>query len=457
MQVYGAPRGGGGGGRGRGRGRGGGGGQQQGYPGQMQPQMYPGMTVAQQPAFGIQPGGIVGQPMYGTAAPMGLQGVAPGVPPYGMAQGNGGFSHQGAGAGRGQAKMASHVVFDRSMLLNVNVQGEQPSKLSSFSLSCVMTAAGQPPSVNVFTGDLNGVTKFFGFEASGWMMTNKIQQEGIITSVFSVHPFLFVAIQQKAPNGHPFGVIKAYNLSTQAQALLQDPSMMPASHNIAVRCMVQTGEFLVSGGSDGHVKAWRMKEDGSWECRGRFGGDAAHGSEVTAMSGKISGILVSGASQGDLRVWRSADGTALAQSGGHVGPVAAIDALIVNETTQFILTCGESDGHIRMWQAPTLTPIYQVTVQPPLTPGVQARPNNPITALKVVTVGNSQQLFVGFWNGNVSVYMMRSENNFQKLGFLDGHERKTKVLAFDTVPTGQAPMLCVVTDNGCVNWYRFTG
>jgi WD40 repeat protein len=224
--------------------------------------------------------------------------------------------------------------------------------------------------------------------------------------------------------------------------------------------MCAAQQWLVTGGGDGQVKAWNYVPDatggGKWNLHGLYGGDSgAHSAEVVAMSAKCPGSLITASSAGDLKSWRLVDGTVITDNKqGHVGAISAIDVLSVDPETHFVVTCGEQDSFVRLWSAPALVPLYQITVQPPSgAPGMAARPHNPTTAMKIVQVGQQQHLFVGMRNGTVNVYHMKDQKHFEKLGFVDGHQRKAKIIGFDTISTGVA-MLCVVTDKGFVNWFR---
>ena len=455
-------RGGRGGGRGRGGGgRGYGGDQYAGMPAQpynaMQPQQQfttPGFGAApQQQGFGSTPGFQQQPGMYqnpqGYSAPGGYQqGFQP----------NNGYSGRGA-PGHGQKKppkTVQHVQIDASMILNVAAflqPGEHPVQLSTYAISKTPAAPGQAPQVRVYTGDVAGVMREFNF-GQGWIQSRKAQMEGSILSMLSVDIYLFVGIQQT--NGADMvGLVKAFNLGDGSQQMLQDPQLMPlpVAHRFGVRSIIQAGQFLITGGMDGQVKAWGFN-NGLWNLHGKYGGDAgAHAGEVTAISGKCAGSLITASARGDVRSWRLVDGTIIndAQQ-AHIGPVAAIDVFVASPENQYVLTCGDSDGYVRMWSAPALVPLHQVSVQPPPTPEMMQRPANPATAMKIIQIAGTPQLFVGFRNGSTNVYLMKDTNNFERLGFVEGHERKTKVLGFDIVDG--ANMLCLVTDKGMVNWFR---
>ena len=370
----------------------------------------------------------------------------------------------GAAAGKKPPKIASHVQFDPSMMVNVSsflAPGERPAQLASFAISYLpATTPGQPSRVSVYTGDQSGVMREFTHNGT-WVQTRKAQHEGPVTSLLAVDVWLFVAIQQSSPSGGVIGVVKAYNLANNTQTTLIDPSSgIPGAHFNSVRCMCAAQQWLITGGGDGQVKAWSFAQDpatgeGKWTLHGMYGGGVAHqNGEVTAMSGKCAGSLITGSGSGELKSWRLVDGTMQAAVQAHVGPIASMDVLSAGPDNQFIVTCGANDSYVRLWKGPTLEKLHELTVQPPpsVVPGAPVHHQNPVTSLKIIQVGQVPQLFVGMWNGTVVVYHMKDVRHFEKLGFVDGHQRKTSILGFELLST--MPFLCMVSDKGFINWFR---
>jgi hypothetical protein len=243
--------------------------------------------------------------------------------------------------------------------------------------------------------------------------------------------------------------VKAFNLSNNREFRLVDPSGNP-THIGAVKCMRVGPNVLITGGAEGHVKAWSYGESsGTWSLLGIYGGAiSAHDSEIVAMSTKCTDVLVTASAKGELKTWRIS-GDLVSAYQAHTGPIGGLDVLAIGTDNKFIATCGEADACIRLFSAPVLQQLYSINALPPA-PAM----NNPMTALKIVPIGNEHHLFVGFRNGMVQVYNMKNPTLFERLGVVDGHKRQTKVISLDAVIAGPVCMLCLATENGVVNWFH---
>lgn len=350
-------------------------------------------------------------------------------------------------------KKATHVQFNPGMLFNVS-SFAQPNEPAGELLSCTVLCLpgaqpGQPVRVRVFTGDMNGTLREFNCDTGTWAQSRSAKHDGPVTALLAVHDWLFVGLHVPNANG-PMGVLKAYNLGDNREFNLVDSRGLPAAHMVSVKCLIAGSGLLVSGGGEGQVKAWKFGQN--WSLAGVYGGDVgAHDQEVDCMSTKIPNLLISGSHRGEVKVWRLGEGECTAHVQAHQGPIGAMDVLSVAEDKHYLLTCGELDNNLRLWLVlpNQLQGIHQMTLAPPHIN--KAIPN---TALRVVKVGNQQQLFIGAHNGSVQVYNMRGETNFQRLGVVDGHERQTKVLMFETVEVPGGVMLCIATAKGFVNWFQ---
>jgi WD40 repeat protein len=371
---------------------------------------------------------------------------------------NGGRGRGGGAAGGGmlkkQIKIASHVQFNPSMVFNVSrfLQGEREAQLSCSALSIVQIP-NEAPRVSVYTGDLDGQMREFNFNVStgAWMQPRHAQHDGPVTCLLIVGNWLFVGVKSPAPT-RSLGLVKAYNLVDNSQYVFQDHRGLPAAHLLSVRCICVSQQLLITGGGEGHVKAWSFSAN-QWNLHGAYGGDAgAHSGEVVAMSAKCAGTLITASAKGDMKSWNPVNGACIADAvQGHIGAIGALDVLSVGQTN-FVVTCGEQDGFVRLWSAPALQIMHQITVASPPQPGMSAKPHNPMTAIRIVQVGREQHLFVGFRNGSIQVYHMRDPSNFERLGVVDGHRRQAKIVSIDVVASNG--MVCVVTENGDVNWFH---
>jgi WD40 repeat protein len=169
-------------------------------------------------------------------------------------------------------------------------------------------------------------------------------------------------------------------------------------------------------------------------------------------------LLFSTSNRGELKMWHLTEGRFIGSNPtAHQGPICALDVLAVSDTQFYVLTAGAEDALVRLWSAsPTgLSQLHQISTAPPPNPSMNRTPN-PLSAMRVIQVKQGvQQLFVGFRNGSIQVYTLKDVTRWERLGVVDGHQRQTKVLGFDTVDTSPtAKMLCAVMENGNVNWFQ---
>ena len=114
---------------------------------------------------------------------------------------------------------------------------------------------------------------------------------------------------------------------------------------------------IISGGSDGTVRAWRTA-DGT-----PLGEPLRHADEVNAVAAGAlpdgTPVIISGGNDGTVRVWRTADGTPVGQPlRGHNDTVTAVAAGALPDGTPVIIS-GGSDGTVRVWRTADSTPLGQ--------------------------------------------------------------------------------------------------
>lgn len=343
-------------------------------------------------------------------------------------------------------KLASNVEFNGGMLLKVMSFArpeESAGPLSAFALS-------SPGPVRVFTGDVNGNLREFECDSGVWRQSRIAKHEGPVTAVLAVDVWLFVGVDVRdAGTGAMLGVVKVYNLATNAEMrLVTNATTMPAAHFLSVRCMCAAPPYLITGGADGQIKAWKLDPAAGWVSHGVYGGTGGAHPNLGVITVKPVGTdaLVSGSTTGTLKIWGLTNGNEMAAVQAHIGDIGAVDVITVNGSS-FITTAGSNDTAIRLWGFPTLQPLYELRIG--------SNPNivNPISALKTIVSPTQQHfLFIGFRNGSAQVWLMKDSSNFVKLGAIDGHERKSRVMGFDT-SAAAGNMVCLVTDRGDVNWF----
>ncbi|KAH9259927.1 hypothetical protein BASA81_001687 [Batrachochytrium salamandrivorans] len=436
---------GGGGGGGRGRGRGGGGGRGG----------YQGNFYAQPQQQQLQPGGFNQYPPNNNNPTFNNNSI-----PASHGQSNSAFTKK-------PPRMAQHVKFVPGMHFNIcKVAQLVPSTVvTGFCLNLIPNPAlppGSAPRVQLFTSAMDGSMIEFNCDTGLWQKSRGTIMPGPTTCVLAVDSWVFVAYLI----GGDRGAIKAFNLSSGREFVLMDgvgTQTLDAAHLGKVTCMTVGNNMLVTGGSDGQAKAWNFlgEDQGGWQLFGTFASPLGNGEEISCMKPLPKlGLLFTCTTIGSIKMWRLNEGTLIGIfPNAHQGSICGLDMLNVGLDQVFLLTAGLGDMFIRLWQVNTngLIPVHQVSTIPPSNPNYTSKPPVPLSAIKIIqTLGHQpeHQLFVGSQNGSINVYRLKSTTQFDRIGVVDGHQRFSKVVGFDVVPTGPgSQMMCAITENGNVNWF----
>ncbi len=148
------------------------------------------------------------------------------------------------------------------------------------------------------------------------------------------------------------GMLLAVAGCTTAPGIVPNVIVEDAHHSQGhVLAFSGTEDVLASGGSDGAIRLWRLR-DGT-----RLAGWLAHGGSVYGLTFlQRDRLLLSAGYDGHLVLWRR-DGKLEHE---QLTP-SPITAMAVNEARHVILT-GHEDGRVRQWRLPDLAPVAEWTL-----------------------------------------------------------------------------------------------
>ena len=198
---------------------------------------------------------------------------------------------------------------------------------------------------------------------------------------------------------------------------------------------------IISGGSDGTVRVWRLA-DGTPVGEPLTGHDGAVYAVAAGALPDGTPVIISGGNDGTVRVWRTADGTPVGEPlTGHDGPVYAVAAGALPDGTPVIISGGD-DGTVRVWRLADGTPVGE-----PLT-GHDGR----VYAVAAGALPDGTPVIISGGNdGTVRVW--RTADGTPVGEPLTGHDGRVNAVAAGALPDG-TPVIISGGDDGTVRVWR---